>query len=258
MLLGMARTLKAELGSAVVCTLQGEAPFLDALPEPYREVVRLAHGERIGLREIAERVARQGGFALRTGADEHHRRLRQGGDGDGQPVEDDGCQDGGHDQHRHAREEQIGQQGHHPDIYLAWGRVRVDVWTHKINGLTESDFVLAARIDRLAHETPCSYVAFDLLADRGTDLIVSLGREGRDIAKIDATSQPRTAAMAERLQSVEGKAAYRRRKHIVEPPNGWIKSVLGFRQFSLRGLEKVRAEWKLVTTALNLRRMAYL
>lgn len=99
---------------------------------------------------------------------------------------------------------------------------------------------------------------FEALADRGTDLIVSLGREGRDIAKIDATSKPRTAAMAERLQSVEGKAAYRRRKHIVEPPNGWIKSVLGFRQFSLRGVEKVRAEWKLVTTALNLRRMAYL
>ena len=80
---------------------------------------------------------------------------------------------------------------------------------------------------------------FEALADRGTDLIVSLGREGRDIAKIDATSKPRTAAMAERLQSVEGKAAYRRRKHIVEPPNGWIKLVLGFRQFSLRGVEKV-------------------
>jgi hypothetical protein len=99
---------------------------------------------------------------------------------------------------------------------------------------------------------------FEALADRGTDLIVSLGREGRDIAKIDATNKPRTAAMAEKLQSVEGQAAYRRRKHIVEPPNGWIKSVLGFRQFSLRGVEKVRAEWRLATTALNLRRMAYL
>ncbi len=40
-------------------------------------------------------------------------------------------------------------QGHHPDIYLAWGKVRIDVWTHKINGLTESDFILAAKIDRL-------------------------------------------------------------------------------------------------------------
>jgi hypothetical protein len=63
--------------------------------------------------------------------------------------------------------------------------------------------------------------------------------------------------MAERLQSDEGKAAYRRRKAIVEAPNGWIKAVLGFRQFSLRGIEEVRAEWKLVCLALNLRRMVY-
>jgi 4a-hydroxytetrahydrobiopterin dehydratase len=40
-------------------------------------------------------------------------------------------------------------QGHHPDIYLAWGKVKLTVWTHKINGLTESDFVLAAKADRL-------------------------------------------------------------------------------------------------------------
>ena len=40
-------------------------------------------------------------------------------------------------------------QGHHPDIYLAWGKVKVTIWTHKVDGLTESDFVLAARADRL-------------------------------------------------------------------------------------------------------------
>lgn len=40
-------------------------------------------------------------------------------------------------------------QGHHPDIYLAWGKARLTVWTHKIDGLTESDFVLAAKADRL-------------------------------------------------------------------------------------------------------------
>ena len=39
-------------------------------------------------------------------------------------------------------------EGHHPDIYLAWGKVRVTIWTHKIDGLTESDFILAAKIDR--------------------------------------------------------------------------------------------------------------
>jgi 4a-hydroxytetrahydrobiopterin dehydratase len=41
------------------------------------------------------------------------------------------------------------EQGHHPDILLAWGKVDVTIWTHKINGLTVSDFVLAAKIDEL-------------------------------------------------------------------------------------------------------------
>jgi len=40
------------------------------------------------------------------------------------------------------------QQGHHPDIYLAWGKVRLTIWTHKIDGLTESDFVFAAKADQ--------------------------------------------------------------------------------------------------------------
>jgi 4a-hydroxytetrahydrobiopterin dehydratase len=41
------------------------------------------------------------------------------------------------------------EQGHHPDIRISWGKVRVEIWTHKIDGLTRSDFVLAAKIDRL-------------------------------------------------------------------------------------------------------------
>ena len=44
-------------------------------------------------------------------------------------------------------------QGHHPDIYLAWGMVRTDIWTHKINGLTESDFILAAKFDDAAERS---------------------------------------------------------------------------------------------------------
>jgi 4a-hydroxytetrahydrobiopterin dehydratase len=39
------------------------------------------------------------------------------------------------------------KQGHHPDIYLTWGKVKLTVWTHKIDGLTESDFVFAAKAD---------------------------------------------------------------------------------------------------------------
>lgn len=41
------------------------------------------------------------------------------------------------------------EQGHHPDVHLAWGEVRLEVWTHKIDGLTQSDFVFAAKADAL-------------------------------------------------------------------------------------------------------------
>ena len=42
------------------------------------------------------------------------------------------------------------EQDHHPDIFLAWGRVKVTIWTHKIDGLTESDFVFAAKTEVLS------------------------------------------------------------------------------------------------------------
>jgi 4a-hydroxytetrahydrobiopterin dehydratase len=42
-------------------------------------------------------------------------------------------------------------EGHHPDLYVRWGELRAYIWTHKIDGLTESDFVLAARFDRAYH-----------------------------------------------------------------------------------------------------------
>lgn len=45
------------------------------------------------------------------------------------------------------------QLGHHPDIYLAWGKVRLQLWTHKIKGLHENDFIFAAKADRL-YEPP--------------------------------------------------------------------------------------------------------
>jgi transposase/IS5 family transposase len=96
------------------------------------------------------------------------------------------------------------------------------------------------------------------LAGSGIAAVVALGREGKRCAQIDAEHSPHTASMAAKLQSTQGKAAYRRRKWISEPPNGWIKSVLGFRQFSLRGLHRVQAEFTLVCLALNLKRMGSL
>ena len=45
------------------------------------------------------------------------------------------------------------EQAHHPDLHLAWGKVKVQVWTHKIDGLTWSDFVFAAKTERIARES---------------------------------------------------------------------------------------------------------
>lgn len=96
------------------------------------------------------------------------------------------------------------------------------------------------------------------LAACSTELVVALGREDKQQLHVDPHRSPHTAEMAAKLQTIAGKAAYRRRKWIAEPPNGWIKNVLGFRQFSMRGLHRVKAEWKLVCMALNLRRMCVL
>ncbi len=66
------------------------------------------------------------------------------------------------------------------------------------------------------------------LAGSGTEVVVALGREGKRCAEIDAQKNPHTAAMAAKLQTDEGKAAYRRRKWIAaEPPNGWINACSG-------------------------------
>ncbi len=101
-----------------------------------------------------------------------------------------------------------------------------------------------------------SETAFEQLREHPSELIVALGREGKKDMKIDASKRPLCAAMAEKFTAAEIQAAYRKRKWLSEPPNAWIKSVLGFRQFSMRGLAKAQAEWKLVCAALNLRRMA--
>jgi hypothetical protein len=61
--------------------------------------------------------------------------------------------------------------------------------------------------------------------------------------------------MRHRLATPEGKRLYGLRMQLPEPVFGIIKSVMGFRQFSLRGLDKVKGEWNLVTMAFNIKRM---
>jgi transposase len=94
---------------------------------------------------------------------------------------------------------------------------------------------------------------FQTLEGRGIDAYISLGREGSESTPISAALAA-TRRMAQKLASESGKRRYRRRKAVVEPVVGWIKSVLGFRHFSCRGQEKAKREWALVCLAVNLKR----
>ena len=93
--------------------------------------------------------------------------------------------------------------------------------------------------------------------------LIALGREAHHpslserFAEAPPAPDDPTAveAMAHRLKTLEGRKLYAQRKHTPEPVFGIIKSVLGFRQFLLRGLDHVRGEWNLVTMAWNLKRM---
>ena len=107
----------------------------------------------------------------------------------------------------------------------------------------------------LADAGYCNEADLVALEQRGIDAHVALGREGKAQAAANAQTRPATHRMGEKLASDEGRAQYAKRKWISEAPNGWIKEVLGFRRFSLRGVEKVRGEWHLVCLALNIKRM---
>ena len=103
------------------------------------------------------------------------------------------------------------------------------------------------------------------LERRGIEALVAIGAEKNQRtydfrppkeAKPPPENQaPWRKKMAEKLATEEGKAKYRKRKHTVEPVFGIIKSVLGFRQFLLRGLDKVKLEWQLVALAYNIKRL---
>lgn len=89
----------------------------------------------------------------------------------------------------------------------------------------------------------------------GTTGYVAVGREGKDSKRPPDPDSAR-GRMAATLRTKRGRNRYKERKHLAEPPIGWLKAVMGFRQFSVRGLRKVTGEFGLVTMALNLRRMS--
>jgi IS5 family transposase len=96
---------------------------------------------------------------------------------------------------------------------------------------------------------------FAQLEELGVDAHVALGKGERQPTTSN-NAGPATVRMQRKRRTKRSTRLYKRRKAIVEAPFGWIKSVMGFRTFSLRGLERVRGEWNLVCLALNLRRMA--
>jgi transposase len=96
--------------------------------------------------------------------------------------------------------------------------------------------------------------------ERGINAYLPPGRSGHDAehpaGKRNLTDKPLMAAMAAKLRRGARKSRYRLRKQIVEPVFGQIKQARGFRQFLLRGLPKVRAEWAMICTAHNLLKLA--
>ena len=95
-----------------------------------------------------------------------------------------------------------------------------------------------------------------MLEEREIDGYGALGRENKLAGQ--APPQPNTALsrMGRKLRGKRGRTRYKARKHIVEPPFGWIKSAMGFRQFSLRGKANNTGEWDLVCLAANLRKLS--
>jgi transposase len=150
------------------------------------------------------------------------------------------------------------------------GQIAVDegsqmiVATHLTNQAADNDELLPL-LDKVQSNLGCqpqqvladagyrAEATFENLEARGIDAYISLAREGSDNAAPSETL-PATGRMSQKLATEIGRRRYRRRKAVVEPVMGWIKSALGFRQFSFRGQEKVEREWALVCLAVNLKR----
>jgi transposase len=137
---------------------------------------------------------------------------------------------------------------------------QVEPMLEKIGELPEE----LGKVDNLLADTGYfSAGNVDACEKAGVDPVIAMGRQPhhpplseRFEAPPEAPKNPTPVeAMAHRLKTPEGRTLYALRKQTPEPVFGIIKSVLGFRQFSLRGLDKVRGEWSLVTMAWNLKRM---
>lgn len=110
--------------------------------------------------------------------------------------------------------------------------------------------------------------AIERIEKRGVEVYVSVGREGGNFERRydyrpghvrkkprKKVCDKRLLAMREKLKTQEGKEIYKRRQQSVEPAFGIIKGAMGFRQFMLRGIERVGGEWELACVAYNMKRL---
>lgn len=102
----------------------------------------------------------------------------------------------------------------------------------------------------------CSEANLAALAERKVSAYLAVGRAKRPAQGRANIAGPLTQAMRDKLKRAGWRSRYRLRKQIVEPVFGQIKQARGFRQFLLRGIEKVQAEWALICTAHNLTKLA--
>jgi hypothetical protein len=102
----------------------------------------------------------------------------------------------------------------------------------------------------------CSEANLGALADRGIGAYIATGRAKHPAQAERKRGGPLTQAMRHKLKRAGWRSRYRLRKQVVEPVFGQIKQARGFRQFLLRGIDKVKAEWALICTAHNLGKLA--
>ncbi len=102
----------------------------------------------------------------------------------------------------------------------------------------------------------CSEANLGALADRGIGAYIATGRAKHPAQAERKRGGPLTQARRDKLKRAGWRSRYRLRKQVVEPVFGQIKQVRGFRQFLLRGIDKVKAEWALICTAHNLGKLA--
>lgn len=122
---------------------------------------------------------------------------------------------------------------------------------------------LVERVEKMVGTVPPRVLAdagykgeehFQQLEQKQVDAYVSLAREKRKPGR-PSDKHPASQRMYDKLGTPEGRSQYRKRKAIVEPVFGWIKEILTFRRFSLRGVNKVKREWDLMCVAVNLKRL---